>query len=97
MAMIEAMEKQLAAISSLKIKLGRQRTELRRLNKTLRVMWDGVRFSHRVDRDMKKAAELDAERTARRALEQYVKSSTPDLQEATRMRDAALALAAKLP
>ena len=49
-----------ADISSLKIKLGRQRTELRRLNKTLRAMWDGVRFSHRVDRDMKKAAELDA-------------------------------------
>ena len=57
MAMIEAMEKQLAAVT----------------------------------------AELDAERTARRALEQYVKSSTPDLQEATRMRDAALALAAELP
>ena len=42
-------------------------------------------------------AERDAEREARKALEQYVRSATPDLQEATRMRDSALALAAKLP
>jgi|LakMenE01Jun11ns_1017448.scaffolds.fasta_scaffold9740659_4 hypothetical protein len=42
-------------------------------------------------------AERDAEREARKALEQYVRSATPDLQEATRMRESALALAAKLP
>ena len=41
-----------AEIVRLKAKLARQRTELRRLNKTLRSMWDGVRFSHRVRRDM---------------------------------------------
>ncbi len=43
------------------------------------------------------ARQRDAEREARQALEQYVQSATPDLQEATRMREAALELAAKLP
>jgi hypothetical protein len=47
--------------------------------------------------DADKLATLTAEREARRALEQYVRSATPDLQEATRMREAALELAAKLP
>lgn len=41
--------------------------------------------------------ERDAEREARKALEAYVRNSTPDSQEATRMRDAALALVRELP
>lgn len=49
-------ETELAAVTAerdkLKAKCGRQRTELRRLNKTLRSMWEGVRFAHKVQRHM---------------------------------------------
>lgn len=99
----------LTTIDTLKSKLGRQRTELRRLNKTLRSMWDGVRFSHRVDRDMKKAAELDAERTARKALQKsaencqfwfatgYINNGKDDWKFCHQSITNALALAANLP
>jgi len=41
-----------AALRECRSKCTRQRIERRRLNKTLRSMWDGVRFSHKVRRDM---------------------------------------------
>ena len=37
---------------SLKAKVIRQRTQLRSLNKTLRSIWEGVRFAHKCRRDM---------------------------------------------
>lgn len=36
----------------------RRRTELHRLNKMLRALWDGVRFSHKCTRDMENKSKL---------------------------------------
>lgn len=56
------LETKLAAVTAerdmLKLKNTRLRTELHRLNKTLRSMWDGVRFAQKCNRDMKMRAAL---------------------------------------
>ena len=43
---------QAANIAKMRSKILNQRTELRRLNRRLQAMWEGVRFSHKVRHEM---------------------------------------------